>query len=90
MNRLDDINSKELILNYPCFWTYKLITTKDADIEKILSLILKDREYNLNGSKTSKQGAYKSYALKLEVKSDDDRKKIFENLQKEEDIKFIL
>ncbi|MDR0580220.1 MAG: DUF493 domain-containing protein [Campylobacteraceae bacterium] len=86
----DNIESKELILDYPCIWTYKLIATKNADMQEILPYILKDREYNLISSKISKQGTYKSYSLKVEVKSDSDRKEIFENLQKEESIKFIL
>ncbi|MDR2342455.1 MAG: DUF493 domain-containing protein [Campylobacteraceae bacterium] len=90
MNISDNIESKELILNYPCTWTYKIIAIKSADIQKVLLYILKDREYNLINSKISKQGTYKSYSLKVEVKSDSDRKEIFENLQKEKSIKFIL
>lgn len=89
-NVLDNIESKELILNYPCIWEYKLITIADANIQKILSNILKNREYVINDSKTSKKCVYKSYSLKLEVTSDEDRKGIFENLQKEDSIKFIL
>ncbi|MDR1554714.1 MAG: DUF493 domain-containing protein [Campylobacteraceae bacterium] len=90
VNTSDNIKSKELILDYPCAWTYKLITTKDTDIKNILTHVLKDRKYSLTDSKTSKQGVYKSCSLKLEVKSDSDRKEIFENLQKEKSIKFIL
>ncbi|MDR0408077.1 MAG: DUF493 domain-containing protein [Campylobacteraceae bacterium] len=86
----DDIKSKELILKYPCMWTYKLITARDTDIKKILLRILKSEQYFLEDSKTSKKGAYKSYSLKLEVKSNKERIEIFECLQKEENIKFIL
>lgn len=89
-NTLDNIESKELILQYPCMWTYKLIIAKEMNIKKTLSHILKEKSYSLDDSKTSKKGAYKSYSLKLEVKSDNERKEIFERLQKEQDIKFIL
>jgi putative lipoic acid-binding regulatory protein len=90
VNISDNIKSKELILDYPCTWTYKLIIAESTDIEKVLSLILKNREYVLNNSKISKKGTYKSYSLKLEVKSSEDRQTIFQSLQKEKSIKFIL
>ncbi|MDR1461516.1 MAG: DUF493 domain-containing protein [Campylobacteraceae bacterium] len=89
-NISDNVESKELILSYPCMWTYKLIATQDMDMKKTLTHILKNKQYSLDDSKTSKKGAYKSYSLKLEVESDEERKEIFERLQREQNIKFIL
>jgi len=89
-NTSDNINSKELVLEYPCVWEYRLVTTADTDIHEIAEGILGSRAHKLEASKTSKKGAFKSYALKLEVANDEDRKGIFASLREHQNIKFVL
>ena len=90
MNILKDDDLDKLVLEYPCIWKYKIIAEAKADVKQIVSLVLKDKEYSLKTSKTSKEGSYKSYHLAIEVTSDDDRKEILEKLREHKDIKFIL
>ena len=81
---------KELALEYPLKWEYKIIADIKDDIKKVVKTLLGDRDYSLKNSKTSKKGRYQSYTLSVLVHSDDDRKTIYEELKKDTYIKMIL
>ena len=81
---------KELGLNYPCNWEYKLITDTKDDLKNSLKELLGNRNYKLIFSKKSKNGKYDSYLLSLIVHSDEDRKNIYESLKKDKNIKIII
>ena len=81
---------KELGLNYPCNWEYKLITDTKDDLKNSLKELLGNRNYKLIFSKKSKNGKYNSYLLSLIVHSDEDRKNIYESLKKDKNIKIII
>lgn len=86
----DDIQSQELILEYPCKWTYKIIALINADIKSILKPILHDRQYLLKLSKKSKNESYISHSLELLVYNDDDRKTIYEQIRSCSEVKIVL
>lgn len=86
----DDISSKELALEYPCIWCYKVIISSNNDIKTILQRVLGEREHSVNLSHDSQKGNYKSYDLKLLVFSDEDRKYLFKSLKMDIDVKFVL
>ena len=86
----DDISSKELAIEYPCSWRYKLIVNSKSDIKTIMKRVLKDREYTVNFSHESRNGSYKSYNLDIVVLDGKDREGLFEVLKADSDIKFIL
>jgi putative lipoic acid-binding regulatory protein len=90
VNILKETDLDKLVLEYPLIWRYKIIAEAKADVERIVSLSLQDKEYSLEISKTSKKGSYKSYRLAIEVASDSDRKGILEKLREHKDIKFVL
>ena len=81
---------KELGLNYPCRWEYKIITSNSLELKKSLKEFFGDREYQLNFSKKSKNGKYDSYILSLIVHSDSDRKGIYNSLKSDNNIKVII
>jgi putative lipoic acid-binding regulatory protein len=84
----DDINSKELVIEYPCIWRYKVIIASGSDIKAIIKKILKDREHTVKFS--NQKGDYKSYNLELLVVNGEDRESIFKALKIDTDVKFIL
>jgi putative lipoic acid-binding regulatory protein len=86
----DDISSKELALEYPCIWCYKVIISADNDMETISKRVLHEREYSVKLSRSSQKNSYKSYDLELLVFSDEDRKSLFKALKMDIDIKFVL
>jgi putative lipoic acid-binding regulatory protein len=87
---IDDIGQKELDIEYPCRWRYKLIAISTADINNIVKEALKEREYTLNLSHKSQGGNYKSYNLELLVFDESDRTALFEKFKTYDDIKFVL
>ena len=79
-----------LVLEYPCQWEYKLILKAEHDVSIPVSAVLDQRDHQLEKSQESKGGSYASYALKVLVHSDEDRKAIFHTLKSHEHIKFVL
>ena len=79
-----------LLLEYPCHWEYKLILKAEHDVSIPVSAVLDQRDHQLQKSQESKSGSYASYALKVLVHSDEDRKTIFHTLKSHEHIKFVL
>ncbi|MDR1976304.1 MAG: DUF493 domain-containing protein [Campylobacteraceae bacterium] len=86
----DDINSKELALDYPCTWRYKVIIAASGDIKAVVKRVLKEREHTLKFSHKSQKGGYESYNLEVLVFDAGDRAALYEALQADADVKFIL
>ncbi len=87
---LKDSLDKELGLEYPCRWEYKIITDSKDKLQNSIAKFFEKREYKFEFSKKSKNGKYDSYVLSLIVFSDEDRKNIFKNLKKDKNIKIII
>jgi putative lipoic acid-binding regulatory protein len=83
-------NTKELKLDYPINWKYKIITAKEHNAKNIAKEILHEREHNIKKSQNSSGGKYASHSLEVLVHNDDDRKALFEALKKHKHIKFVL
>ncbi len=83
-------NSKELNLEYPCNWEYKVILDKEHNIDDLTKESLPQRDYTIKKSKNSKNGKYNSYSVNVLVHNHDDRKMIFETLKKHNKTKFVL
>ncbi|MDR2789797.1 MAG: DUF493 domain-containing protein [Campylobacteraceae bacterium] len=86
----DDIDSKEIAIEYPHIWRYKLIISSHGDINAIAKSVLKDRKHSVKFSHESKNGGYKSYNLDILVFDGEDREAIFRALGTHMDVKFIL
>ena len=90
MDTSNETLDKELGLNYPINWEYKLITDASDDLKNSIKELLGNRNYKLVFSKKSKNGKYDSYILSLIVYSNEDRKGIYESLKKDKNIKIII
>lgn len=86
----DDIDSKEIAIEYPRIWRYKLIMTTQGDINALMKRVLKDREHSVKFSHKSKNGGYKSYNLDILVFDSKDKEALFRALETDSDVKFIL
>ncbi|MBE7358238.1 DUF493 domain-containing protein [Campylobacter sp. RM12327] len=75
-------------INYPCFWKYKLIISKDEKIENIVALVTKQKEYKLEFSNLSSNGNYQSHNLSVFILNDKERLDIFNKLKSK--CKFVL
>lgn len=85
-----EANDRRPEITYPCEWSYKIIGT---DIQQILDAIEEaagDLSYDVTPSNISKHGKYFSLNLKLTVPNETVRDIIYENLNKNEFIKFVI
>ena len=88
VEKVDD--TKELKLEYPCNWQYKMIINKDESAKKIAKEVLGERSHNIKKSQNSSNGKYTSHALEVLVHNTDDRQSLYEALKKHDKIKFVL
>jgi uncharacterized protein len=83
-----DKNKPEI--EYPCTWGYKVI---GSDVDEILSAVQDSAlglDYSVTPSNVSKTGKYFSFNIEMEVPNEVVRDLVFENLQKNDSIKFVL
>ncbi|MBE0496824.1 MAG: DUF493 domain-containing protein [Campylobacterales bacterium] len=87
-----DLNlaNKEVHIDYPCHWEYKVIVHAHVDIKAPLAQILETREYSLTLSNNSKAGTYTSYSARVLVTSHEERKALFSALKAHPSIKYVL
>ncbi len=86
---LDNEDQKPNI-EYPCEWVYKVI---GLDVDKILKAIEEAAmgiTYNVTPSNISKNGKYFSLNFSIEVPNETIRNLIFEKLERNPDIKYVL
>ena len=84
-------DSKEKpVIEYPCEWSFRIIITDEESINQIVQDALKDLQYTLSKSNSSSSGKYKSFFLKTEVSSEEQRDEIFNTLNSNSSVKMIL
>ena len=86
----DKLEGKQLELEYPCNWCYKVIANEKETLQNAVKDVISEREHKLTDSNTSKTGKYVSMNLDLLVHNEDDRKFIYDALKKHQDIKMVL
>ncbi len=77
-------------IEYPCEWSYKIIGSDSYLITSKVSEILKDHDYRLDVSNHSRTGKFVSFNCSLEVASEQERNKIFQQLQQIPSVKMII
>ncbi len=85
-----NLNDKKLKLQYPCNWDYKVIIEKERDMDDIAKCVFGERTHKVTKSNKSKSDKYRSYNVSTLVHSDDDRKELFEQFKKHNDVKMVL
>jgi len=86
----DKLEGKQLELEYPCNWCYKVIASEKEILQNAIKDVINERTYGLTDSNSSKTGKYVSMNLDLLVHNEDDRKFIYDALKKHQDIKMVL
>ncbi|RAX57523.1 hypothetical protein CCZ01_05950 [Helicobacter monodelphidis] len=80
---------QKLQLEYPCKWSYKIIGSDKQKMEEAVFEIL-ESNYELIPSRASLTGKYYSIEINTEVKSEEERYRIFFKLKDCEHIRFVL
>ncbi len=99
----DKLQGKQLELEYPCSWCYKVIASEKETLQNAIKDVINERNQKVNGkareaslgykltdSNSSKTRKYVSMNLDLLVHNEDDRKFIYDALKKHQDIKMVL
>ncbi|TLD84082.1 DUF493 domain-containing protein [Helicobacter sp. MIT 11-5569] len=76
-------------IQYPCIWHYRIIGF-DKDTLRLAALENINKEFIHTPGKESSGGKYHSINLEIEVESQEERDLIFQALQKDSRIKFVL
>ncbi|NWF66505.1 MAG: DUF493 family protein [Campylobacterales bacterium] len=85
---MTSLEGKNLELNYPINWSYKVIGKSKENIIMCVEKVLSGREFKIKESKSHK--SYISLDVELLVFNDDDRVTIFEMLKTEEHVNYVL
>lgn len=86
---INDLDEK-LELEYPCSWTYKVITEHEDHTKEAVIDVICERIHTLKHSNSSKTGKYVSMNLELLVQNEDDRNFIYEALKAHQKVKMVL
>lgn len=81
---------KKYDISYPCNWEYLVITSDRDLVVNYVNNYLKDREYKITNSKTSKFSKYYSLKISVYVYDKSDRDNIFVNLSRVNGVKVII
>ncbi len=86
------INGKEeqLELEYPCNWEYKVMCLAEAEIEIIVTEVVKNRDFDVTKGNKSKTGKYQSYNVTMLVHNDDDRVELFSQFKQHQHVAMVL
>ncbi len=87
---MENLKDKKLELQYPCNWDYKVIVNKECNIKDVTNGVFGEREHKVEKSNKSKGDKYQSYKVSTLVHNDDDRKELFEQLRKDDNVKIVL
>lgn len=77
-------------INYPCKWTFKVIGDNLDLMIGTIERVLHNIHFDLTPSNISKNGNYYSLNLVVEVTDETMRNRIYNDLQGEASIKYIL
>jgi len=77
-------------INYPCVWYYKIIGSDRELITNILPIVFEKRDYTFEESHRSRTGKYISFDFSAQVKSEEERNKVFNILKNIPAVKIVL
>jgi hypothetical protein len=77
-------------IDYPCEWEYRIITSSEDELRKLVTEILKTKQYVLSFSNISKERKYISFALKINVTTEEERNRIYVSLRNHSSVKSVI
>jgi putative lipoic acid-binding regulatory protein len=72
---------KQPPVHYPCGWSFRIIGRDKETMEQAIIAYMKDAEYLLTASNTSRAGKYVSLNLETVVADEDSRNQIYIDLK---------
>ncbi|MBU0674625.1 MAG: DUF493 domain-containing protein [Proteobacteria bacterium] len=77
-------------IEYPCRWQYTIIGTHREQLRDLIEEIADSRQYTLCFSKVSSSGKYHSFDLDIEVRCQEERDALYQQLICHNLVKVIL
>ena len=87
---IDNRDSEEASIDYPCEWVYKVIGSNKESVHNAIESIVQDSAYQINDSNSSKTGKYLSFNVTVLVGDEAYRNKIYQAFKGHDDIKFVF
>jgi putative lipoic acid-binding regulatory protein len=81
---------RNIQLEYPCAWIYKIIGVEQNEMKSAVSEIIRDRAYSITLSRQSQNAKYHCLNVEVVVESESHRQTIYESLKSHRAIKIIL
>jgi putative lipoic acid-binding regulatory protein len=78
------------IIEYPCKWPFKILGSDEPLMRKAVESIMGVSRFSLMASNASKTGKYVSLSLETEVRDENHRNQIYEDLKAASSIKMVL
>lgn len=85
-----ETKEKNLKLEYPCSWIYKIIGPNQEEMKSAVSEIIQDRAFSINLSRSSENAKYHCLNIEVMVESESHRQIIYESLRSHPAIKIVL
>ena len=86
----DPLAGKELELEYPCSWVYTVIAEQEDSLRAAVESIVAPLSHELRFSNRSKAGRYSSFQLEVTVHTNNERLRIFRDLQAHASIRYVF
>ncbi len=87
---IDKRDNDGIGIDYPCEWIYKVIGSDKESVHNAIVDIIRDSEYNITDSNTSKTGKYLSFNVTVMVGDEAYRNKTYQAFKEHNDIKFVF
>jgi putative lipoic acid-binding regulatory protein len=78
------------LVEYPCAWSFRIIGKDRESMQRAVAVYMKETEYLLRTSNTSRSGKYVSLNLETVVLNEDVRNQIYADLKNLFCIKLVL
>jgi len=83
-------DEKNIELEYPCPWAYKIIGPNKEQMQNAVAEIIQDCKYKISPSHTSAAAKYICLNVELTVESESQRTALYEALKAHPVIKMVL
>jgi len=87
---MTDEKNKNIELEYPCLWAYKIIGQDKEHLQNAVAQIIRDCKYKITTSHTSQTAKYICLNVELTVESESQRTALYEALKAHPAVKMVL
>ena len=87
---MTDEKNKNIELEYPCPWAYKIIGPDKVQMQNAVAEIIRDCKYKISPSHTSETAKYICLNVELAVESESQRTALYEALKAHPAVKMVL